>query len=75
MKTLTVDDFHRVRLPDVKPRTRFVYAKDEHGVIRLTKLIEKKPKSKVVRVKGRTLIDTDQPVTNEAVAASLADFP
>lgn len=38
MKTLTVDDYQRVRLPDVAPRTKFAYEKDAHGRITLTSL-------------------------------------
>jgi hypothetical protein len=35
MKTLTVDDYQRVRLPDEKPRSKLAYEKDGDGVIRL----------------------------------------
>ncbi len=35
MKTLTVDDYQRVRLPDEKPRSKFAYEKDGNGRITL----------------------------------------
>ena len=35
MKTLTVDDYQRVRLPDEKPRSKLAYEKDADGIIRL----------------------------------------
>jgi hypothetical protein len=38
MKTLTVDDYQRVRLPDAKPRSKFAYEPDANGVIRLVPL-------------------------------------
>ena len=36
MKTLTVDDYNRVRLPDVKPRQKFAYENQGGGRIILT---------------------------------------
>lgn len=36
MKTLTVDDYNRVRLPDVKPRQKFAYENQGGGRITLT---------------------------------------
>lgn len=36
MKTLTVDDYQRVRLPDVKPRSKFAYEDNGDGSITLT---------------------------------------
>ena len=38
MKTLTVDDYQRVRLPNVKPRTKFSYKNHGDGTITLTEL-------------------------------------
>jgi hypothetical protein len=35
VKICTVDDYHRVRLPNVKPRTQFAYEQDADGSIRL----------------------------------------
>lgn len=35
MKTLTVDDQNRIRLPGVRPRQVFAYAPEANGTIRL----------------------------------------
>ncbi len=35
MKTLTVDDYQRIRLPDARPRSKFSYEPDADGTIRL----------------------------------------
>ena len=35
MKTVTVDDYQRVRLPDAKPRSKFAYESQADGTIRL----------------------------------------
>jgi hypothetical protein len=44
MKTLTVDDFQRVRLPKAKPRSKFAYEDREDGTITLTPVSEVKAK-------------------------------
>ena len=36
VKTLTVDDQHRIRIPDAKPRQVFAYENHGHGHITLT---------------------------------------
>ena len=36
MKTLTVDAYKRVRIPDVAPRTKFAYQNNGDGTITLT---------------------------------------
>jgi hypothetical protein len=78
MKTLTVDDYQRVRLPDVEPRTKFAYAKDAHGRITLTR-IEPAPvrpaKVRFIEKDGYTVATTDQPISLEALKAALAEFP
>lgn len=38
MKTLTVDDYQRVRLPNAKPRTKFAYEDRGDGTITLTEV-------------------------------------
>ena len=78
MKTLTVDDYQRVRLPDVEPRTKFAYARDAHGRITLTKI--EPPPARRARVRfikkdGYTVATTGQPIPMEAIRAALADFP
>ena len=35
MKTLTVDDYQRVRLPGARPRSKFAYEPDANGTIHL----------------------------------------
>ncbi len=78
MKTLTVDDYQRVRLPDVEPRTKFAYEKDAHGRITLTKL-EPAPgrpaKVRFVKRHGRTVGVTDRPISLQAIRQTLAEFP
>jgi hypothetical protein len=38
MKTLTVDDQKRIRIPDAKPRTKFAYENNGDGTITLTEI-------------------------------------
>ena len=38
MKTLTVDDYKRIRIPDVKPRTKFAYENHGDGILTLTEV-------------------------------------
>ena len=38
MKTLTVDDHKRIRIPDAKPRTKFAYENHGNGTITLTEV-------------------------------------
>ncbi len=38
MKTLTVDDQKRIRIPDAKPRTVFAYENHGNGTITLTQV-------------------------------------
>lgn len=38
MKTLTVDDHKRIRIPDAKPRTKFAYENHGDGTITLTEV-------------------------------------
>lgn len=78
MKTLTVDDYQRVRLPDVEPRTKFAYEKDAQGRITLTKLepAHRRPaKVRFIKKNGYTVATTDQPITMEAIEEALAEFP
>jgi hypothetical protein len=77
MKTLTVDDYQRVRLPDVEPRTKFAYDKDAQGRITLNKLEPAVGPAKVRFKKrnGRTVGVTDRPINLHAVKEALAEFP
>jgi hypothetical protein len=38
MKTLTVDDQKRIRIPDARPRTKFAYENHGDGTITLTEV-------------------------------------
>jgi hypothetical protein len=76
MKTLTVDDYGRVRLPDVKPRTKFAYSNDGNGTVQLRELVEAQaPRARLVRRNGRTYLESDKVITNEDVRKALEDFP
>jgi hypothetical protein len=78
MKTLTVDDYQRVRLPDVEPRAKFAYERDAQGRITLTKLepSQARPaKVRFVKRKGRTVGVTDRPISLQAIKEALAEFP
>jgi len=78
MKTLTVDDYQRIRLPDVAPRTKFAYAMDARGRITLTRLElpEDRPaKVRFVKRNGRTVGVTDRPISLQAIKETLAEFP
>ena len=77
MKTLTVDDYQRVRLPDVQPRTKFVYEKDVQGRITLTKIepAHSLPaKVRFMKRNGRTVAVTDRPISLQAIKEALADL-
>ena len=78
MKTLTVDDYQRIRLPDVTPRTKFAYEKGDDGRITLTKLepAEGRPaKVRFANRNGRTVAVTDRPISLAAIKAALSEFP
>lgn len=78
MKTLTVDDYQRVRLPDVEPRTKFAYEKDARGRITLTKLEPAQVRPAKVRFEkrnGRTVGLTDRPIFLQAIKEALSEFP
>ncbi len=78
MKTLTVDDYHRVKLPGVEPRTKFAYERDAHGRITLTKLepVQERPaRVRFAKRNGRTVGITDRPISLRAIKRALAEFP
>jgi hypothetical protein len=78
VKTLTVDDYQRLRLPDVEPRSKFVYEKDAQGRITLTKLEPAKARPAKVRFEkrnGRTVAVTDRPISLQAIKDVLSEFP
>jgi hypothetical protein len=78
MKTLTVDDYQRVRLPDVEPRTKFAYERDPQGRITLTKLEppqDRTAKVRFVKRNGRTVGVTDRPISLRTIKEALTEFP
>jgi hypothetical protein len=78
MKTVTVDDQQRVRLPDVPPRTQLAYKMDAEGSITLTRLEPAQTRPTKVRFEkrnGRTVGITDQPISLQSIRKALADFP
>lgn len=78
MKTLTVDDYQRVRLPDVAPRTKFAYERDANGRITLTQLEPAQRCAAKVHFEkrcGRTVGVTDRPISLQSIKAALAGFP
>ena len=78
MKVLTVDDYQRVRLPGVEPRTKFACEQDSHGRITLTKLEQPQDRPAKVRFhrrNGRTVAITDRPISLRAIKEALAEFP
>jgi hypothetical protein len=79
VKTLAVDKYQRVRLPDVKGGQRFAYENKGNGVLVLTEVkpVEAKPvKARLVKnAGGYTVIRTDQPIDEQALKLALAEFP
>lgn len=76
MKTLTVDDYQRVRLPDAKPRQVFAHEKGPEGQIILTPVVAAEPKRAKVRFnKAEGVATTDQPISVDAIKGLLAEFP
>lgn len=78
MKTLTMDDYNRVRLPDVKPRQVFAHEKEASGRIILTPLAPVEPKPAKVRFEKRgryTVGVLDREINEQAIKEALADFP
>ena len=79
MKTVAVDKYQRVRLPDVKGGQRFAYENKGNGVLVLTEVkpVEPKPtKSRLIKNRhGFTVLQSDQPIDEEALKRALADFP
>ena len=78
MKTLTVDDYNRIRLPDVKPRQVFAHEKEAGGRIILTPVAPVEPKPAKVRLEKRgryTVGVVDREINEEAIKEALADFP
>lgn len=71
-----MDDYQRVRLPDVQPRTKFAYEKDAQGRITLTRMEPAHARTANVRFlkrNGRTFAVTDRPISLQAIKEASAD--
>ena len=78
MKTATVDEKHRIQIPELKPGQVVAYDQGKDGTITLTEVKQADyvpPKFKLVKEDGYTVIDTDRHVSAETIKELLADFP
>ena len=78
MKTLTVDEQQRVRLPGVKPHQVFAHETGADGRIILTPLAPVEPPPAKIHFEKRgkfTVAVTDRPFDMEALKRDLAEFP
>jgi len=79
VKTLTVDDDNRIRLPGVKPRQVFTHEKEPGGRIILTPIAEPELKPNKVRFEkrgGRTVgVIEGLKIDEAALKQALAEFP
>jgi hypothetical protein len=75
MKTVTVDKYKRIRIPEAKPKQVFAYEQDG-GRFTLTLVEPVQPtKAKLVRRNGKTYLVSNHSISNEDVARAMADFP
>lgn len=78
MKTVKVDEKNRIRIPDTEPQQVFAYEISGTGQIVLTPVAPVAPsraKVRFVRENGRTVAETDQPISLAAIKEALAEFP
>jgi len=78
MKTVTVDNKKRVRIPEFKPGQVFTYATNPDGRVTLTEVkpVEPTPpKVKVITEGGRKFLLSDRIVSNADVQKALEEFP
>jgi len=79
MKTLTVDEHQRIRLPGVKPRQVFAHEKGLDGQIILTPIAKAEARSNKVRFEkrgGRTVgVIVGAEFNEAALKQALAEFP
>ena len=77
MKTLTVDDYQRVRLPDVEPRTKLAYEVAPNGSITLTRLVpdDKPDQVRLVKKNGYLVGVGTRKVTQAQIRKLLNEFP
>lgn len=78
MKTATVDEKHRIQIPELKPGQVVAYDQGKDGTITLTEVKKAEgapPTFKLVKENGYTVIDTDRHVSVETIKELLAEFP
>jgi hypothetical protein len=78
MKTLTVDDSKRIRLPDAKPRQVFAYTNHADGSITLTRVepVGGRPAHVKLEKRGKYTVGVlDRPINEEAFKQALEEFP
>lgn len=81
MKTLSVDKYQRVRIPDAKGGQKFAYENKGNGVLTLTEVkpvapAEDKPaKVRIEKRNGRVVGITDRPINMQALEEALREFP
>jgi hypothetical protein len=74
---LTVDAHSRIASPELfRPKAAYDATKLPDGTIQLVELVpEVNPRPRLIRRDGHTYLQSDQPITNEDVAAAMAAFP
>jgi hypothetical protein len=76
--SVTVDDRHRVALPNAKPGEEFDVQTAGDGVFILRRLepaTNRPVKAKLVKENGFTVIETDCAIDEKALNEALAEFP
>lgn len=78
MKTVSVDKYQRIRLPDVKGGQKFAYENQGNGVLVLTEVkpVQPRPVKGRLERRGERLIGiTNRQIDMDALREALADFP
>ena len=75
MKTLTVDDYQRIRLPDVKPRQIFAYEKEGPRITLTPVEPVRAPEVRLVRKNGHSYLVSELKFTSADVKRELEEFP
>ena len=76
VKTITADDYKRVRIPTAKPGQVFAF-EDNAGILTLTpvKPVEPVTRPAKVRFESGGVAVTDRPINEAAIRELLTDFP
>jgi hypothetical protein len=81
MKTATVDEKHRIQIPELKPGQVVAYDQGKDGTITLTEVkkvegSEERPlNARLEKRDGYTVVVTDRPIDMKVVNELLKDFP